>query len=322
MTKTYFSVIIPVFNEQPNLEPLYQRLLAVFNQLNQSYEIIFIDDGSTDQGFAILKEISQKDSRVKLISFRKNFGQTAALAAGFDFSQGEIIIALDADLENDPQDIPRLLTELNKGYDIVSGWRRNRWQNQFFSRRLTSNIANWLISEISGLKLHDYGCTLKVYRAEVVKDIQLYGEMHRFIPALAFWQGARISELAVNYQPRRFGQSKYGPARIFKVLLDLVTLKFLSGYAAKPIYFFGKIGLFSLFLGFLTFLWALYYKLTGQKDFIQTPLPVVVALFIILAILLILIGLLAEMVMRTYYQSSQKKSYAIKETKGFNSYKN
>jgi len=304
----YLSIIIPVFNEEENLKRLERRLSAVLRDIDRPYEIIFIDDGSTDQSFAILKDLVSQDRRIKLIQFRKNFGQTAALSAGIDFAQGKIIISMDADLENNPQDIPRLLAELEGGYDIVSGWRKERWQDKFFSRRLTSQMANYLISKIAGLRLHDYACTLKAYRAEVIKDINLYGEMHRFIPALAFWQGAKIKEIEVNYQPRQFGQSKYGLGRTLKVLLDLVTLKFLSGYATKPIYFFGKIGFISLFLGFLTFLWATYYKLTSQKDYIETPLPVVIALFIILAILLILIGLLAEMIMRTYHESQDKKS--------------
>ena len=307
------SIIIPVFNEQESLKELYQQLRDVLIKLDKPWEIVFVDDGSSDQSFSILKDIAKKDVGVRVIGFRKNFGQTVALAAGIDYAQGEVIILMDADLENDPQDIHRLLEELDKGYDVVSGWRKKRWLDKIFTRRLTSRIANWLISKIAGLKLHDYGCTLKAYHKDIIKNINLYGEMHRFIPALAFWQGAKVSEIEVNYQPRRFGQSKYGMDRIFKVLLDLVTLKFLSGYATKPIYFFGKIGLISLSLGFLTFLWATYYRVTGQKYYIETPLPVVIALFIILAILLILIGLLAEMIMRTYHESQNKKIYSIKE---------
>jgi glycosyltransferase involved in cell wall biosynthesis len=317
MKNIYLSIVIPVFNEAENLKELYQRLMAVLGKLNKSSEIIFIDDGSTDESFAVLSNLAEQDERVKIIQFRKNFGQTNTLAAGIDWARGEVIIPMDADLENDPQDIPKLLEELGRGYDIVSGWRKQRWSNRILSRRITSWAANWLISKIVGLKLHDYGCTLKAYRREIIKDVELYGEMHRFIPALAYWQGAEIKEIEVNYRPRQFGQSKYGLGRTFKVLLDLVTLKFLSGYATKPIYFFGKIGFVSLFFGFLVFLWATYYKLTGQKDYIETPLPVVVALFVILAVLLILIGLLAEMIMRTYHQSKGKKIYSIKRKVNF-----
>lgn len=317
INNAYLSIVIPLFNEQGNLKELYQRLTAVLDSLAKPYEIIFIDDGSTDQSFSILRDLARQDERVKIIQFRRNFGQTAAISAGVDYAQGEIIIPMDADFENDPQDIPRLLEELSQGYDVVSGWRKKRWADKVLTRRLTSRTANWLISKIAGLELHDYGCMLKAYKQTVIKNINLYGEMHRFIPALAFWQGAKVKEIEVNYQPRRFGQSKYGLGRTFKVLLDLITLKFLSGYATKPIYFFGKIGFVSLFFSFLTFLWATYYKLTGQKDYIETPLPVVIALFVILAVLLILIGLLAEMIMRTYHESGNKKIYSIKEKVNF-----
>lgn len=317
MNNLRLSIVIPVFNEEGNLVELYQRIIAVGQVLDESYEIVFVDDGSQDQSFSILKDLARQDKKVKLIQLRKNFGQTAALAAGIDYAQGQVIILMDADLENAPQDIFKLLAELDRGYDIVSGWRKARWKDKPLTRRLTSQVANWLISKIAGLRLNDYGCTLKAYRQEIIKNINLYGEMHRFIPALAFWQGAKIGEIEVNYQPRQFGQSKYGPARIAKVLLDLITLKFLSGYATKPIYFFGKIGFVSLFLGFLTFLWASYYKFIGQKDYIETPLPIVIALFIILAVLLVLIGLLAEMIMRTYHESQNKKIYSIKEKINF-----
>ena len=311
--RIYLSVVIPVFNEQDNLTELFKRILNICGSLNFSYEIIFVDDGSIDKSLSILKDISKNNNKVKVISFKKNFGQTAALSAGIDYARGEVIVSLDADLENDPNDIPLLLNELNHGFDVVSGWRKERWLNKIFTRRFTSQTANWLISKIAGLKLHDYGCTLKAYRRDVIKNINLYGEMHRFIPALAFWQGAKVKEIEVNYKPRQFGKSKYGLGRTFNVLLDLVTLKFLSGYAAKPIYFFGKIGFISIFLGFLTFLWATYYKIIGRSDYIQTPLPVVVVLFVVLAVLLILIGLLAEMIMRSYHESNDKKVYLIKE---------
>lgn len=313
----HLSIIIPVFDEQGSLVELFKEIAVVCQTIDKPYEVIFVDDGSKDQSFSILEEISSQNKQVKVITLRKNFGQTAALSAGVDYAKGEIIVLMDADLENNPQDIPILLEELDKDYDVVSGWRKERWADKFLTRQLTSRIANWLISKISGLKLHDYGCTLKAYRREIIKDINLYGEMHRFIPALAFWQGAKIKEIEVSYRPRQSGQSKYGLGRTSKVLLDLVTLKFLSGYATKPIYFFGKIGFISMLFGFLTFLWATYYKITNQRDYTQSPLPIVVVLFIILAVLLILIGLLAEMIMRTYHESKNKKIYSIREKINF-----
>lgn len=308
----YLSIIIPVFNEEKSLSRLCEEIVTACRNLNKSYEVIFVDDGSKDQSFFILQKLAEQNSRIRVISFGRNFGQTAALAAGIDRACGEIIIPMDADLENDPRDIPRLLEELDRGYDIVSGWRKKRWADRVITRRITSQAANWLIVKISGLRLHDYGCTLKAYRRETIKSVKLYGEMHRFIPVLASWRGARVGEVEVRYQPRQFGCSKYGLGRTSKVLLDLVTLKFLNNYATKPIYFFGKIGFISMGLGFLTFLWATYYKVTGQKDYIQTPLPIVMVLFIVLAVLLILIGLLAEMIMRIYNESENKKIYSIK----------
>ncbi len=313
MEKIYLSIIIPVFNEEQNLLPLSQKLTATLSGLGKSFEVIFVNDGSADKSLEVLKTLAENNSNFKIISFRRNFGQTAALAAGIKYAQGELIIPMDADLENDPADITRLLAELDKGYDLISGWRKNRWANKILTRRLTSRVANWLISLVSGVKLHDYGCMLKVYKKEIIKDINLYGEMHRFMPALAAWQGAKIGEIEVNYQPRQFGQSKYGLGRITKVLLDLVTIKFLSGYATKPIYFFGKFGFWSIFFGVLVFLWATYYKVAGLKDYIQTPLPVLSALFIIVGVLFILIGLLAEIIMRIYHQSTDRSIYSIKE---------
>lgn len=314
---SYLSVIIPFYNEEKNLAPLIERLSRVLVSLNKPFEVIFIDDGSSDNGFNILKGLLENKENWKIVRFKRNFGQTPALAAGIETAKGEKIILMDADLENDPQDIPMLLSELDKGYDVVSGWRKKRWSDKILTRRLTSQTANWLISKISGLCLHDYACTLKAYQSDTIKNINLYGQMHRFIPALAFWQGARVKEIEVHFQPRQFGQSKYGLNRMSRVLLDLVTLKFLSGYATKPIYFFGRIGLISLLFGFLTFLWAFYYKITGQKDFVETPLPIVIVLFVFLAVLLVLIGLLAEMIMRTYHESGNKKIYSVKERVNF-----
>ncbi|TSD05532.1 MAG: dolichol-phosphate mannosyltransferase [Parcubacteria group bacterium Athens0714_12] len=313
----YLSIIIPVYNEEESLNRLAKKLKSILENLNKSWEIIFIDDGSNDKGFEIVSNLAKEDHRIKVIKFRKNFGQTAALSAGFNCAQGEIIIPMDADLENDPNDIPRLLEKINQGYDLVSGWRKKRWKDNPLTKRMTSLSANWLISKVTGVKLHDYGCTMKAYRKEIIKSVKLYGEMHRFIPALASWQGAKIGEIEVKYQPREFGKSKYGLERIGKVILDLITVKFLSGYATKPIYFFGKLGFISFFIGIFAFFLATYYKLTGQKDYIQTPLPIFTALFLIAGILLILIGLLAEMIMRNYHESQNKQIYSIKEKINF-----
>lgn len=317
MSDYYLSLVVPVYNEQDNLRDLSEKIKFALSQLNRKYEIIFVNDGSTDKSLDYLKDLAQKEPNLKIIDFRKNFGQTAALAAGIDNAQGEIIIPLDADLENDPTDIPRLISKLNENYDVVSGWRKNRWKNKIFTRRLTSLAANWLISAVTKVKLHDYGCTLKAYRREIIKEVGLYGEMHRFIPALASWQGARVAEIEVNYQPRRFGKSNYGLGRTFKVVLDLMTIKFLSGYSTKPIHFFGAVGFISIFIGFLAGSLAVYYKLTQQKDFIETPLPVLTALFFIVGVLFILIGLLAEMIMRVYHETQRRPIYAIKEKINF-----
>ena len=313
----YLSIIIPIYNEEESLNYLFEKLKPVLDNLNKSWEIIFIDDGSVDKSFQVISKQAQKDTRIKVIKFRKNFGQTAALSAGFNFAQGEIIIPIDADLENDPNDIPHLLKKIDQGYDLVSGWRKERWKDNPFTRRLTSNLANCLISYVTGIKLHDYGCTMKAYHREIIKGIKLYGEMHRFIPALGSWQRAKITEIEVNYQPRKFGKSKYGLNRTGKVLLDLITVKFLGDYSTKPIYFFGKLGFISLFIGMIAFLWATYYKLTGQKDYVETPLPIFIALFVIAGIILVLIGLLAEMIMRIYHEGQNKEIYSIKEKINF-----
>lgn len=317
MSDYFISLVIPVYNEKENLEELYQKIKKMAEDFNHTYEAIFVNDGSTDGSLNVLKKISDNNPNLKIIDFRKNFGQTAALAAGIDNAKGEIIIPMDADLENDPADIPKLISKINEGYNVVSGWRRNRWKNKFFTRRLTSLSANWLISYVTKVKLHDYGCTLKAYRKEIIKEVGLYGEMHRFIPALASWQGAKVTEVEVNYQPRIHGKSNYGLNRTFKVLLDLMTIKFLSGYSTKPIHFFGGAGFISIIIGFLSGLLAVYYKVTRQKDFISTPLPVLTALFLIVGVLFILIGLLAEMLMRVYHETQHRPIYAIKEKINF-----
>jgi glycosyltransferase involved in cell wall biosynthesis len=308
------SVVIPVYNEQDNIFPLYEGLNAALQNVGQSYEVILVNDGSSDATESNLEAVATKDSRFKIIHFRRNFGQTAAMMAGIDFASGEVIIGLDGDLQNDPADIPKLLDKLAEGYDVVSGWRRSR-KDAAVSRNLPSRIANLLISTISGVRLHDYGCTLKAYKRDVVKGVRLYGEMHRFIPIYAHWQGGRVTEIPVNHHPRIHGRSKYGLERVVKVILDLVVVKFLASYANKPIYVFGGFGLFSIAISFLAGLWAIYLKFFGDKSFIQTPLPLLVALTFITGIMSILMGLIAEIIMRTYYESQGKQVYLIRDTR-------
>lgn len=310
------SIIIPVYNEEESLRPLYDELKQVVQQIQKNTEIIFVNDGSKDNSESILNHLAEQDKMVKVIHLQANFGQTAAIAAGLDHAEGEIIIPIDADLQNDPRDIPRLLAKLEEGYDVVSGWRKNR-QDKWFNRTLPSLVANKLISIISGVKLHDYGCTLKAYRRKVIKDVKLYGEMHRFIPIYSAWYGAKVTEIVVNHRPRRFGKSKYGFERVIKVLLDLIVIKFLGDYAHKPIYVFGGVGILSFILAFLSGLWALYLKFFQKVSFIQTPLPLLFVLLIVLGFNAILLGLLAEISIRTYYEAQNKPTYLIKEKRNF-----
>ena len=311
------SIIIPIYNEEKSILKLYQKLKKVLSNLSMQYEIIAINDGSIDNSYKVLKEISQNDDIFKVINFRKNFGQTAAISAGIDASKGEIIIPMDADLENRPEDIPNLLNKLNEGYDVVSGWRKDRWKESFFTRRLTSYIANWLISKIVGLKLHDYGCTMKVYRRNIIKDIKFYGDMHRFIPAYAVWYGAKIVEVPIDYKPREHGESKYGIGRTFRVLLDILTVKFLTDYFNRPMHFFGKIGFWLFSFSFLSGLLALFLRFYLGISLILTPLPLLTVFLIIIGIQFILMGLLAEILIRTYYESQDKPIYLIKDKINF-----
>jgi len=306
------SVIIPVFNEEKNILPLYEKLTAVLKQLQQGYEVIFIDDGSTDNTLNHLRLISKVDPSVKVISFLRNYGQTAALSAGIDFSKGTIIIPMDGDLQNDPEDIPLLLQKIEEGADVVSGWRKDR-RDRFLTRRLPSIIANKIISFIGGVPLHDYGCTLKAYKRGILKNIRLYGEMHRFIPIYAKWVGARVTEVPVQHFPRTSGFSKYGMMRIFKVILDLMVVKFLLSYSQKPIYVFGGVGLFMMFAGFVSGVYAIFLKLFRGVSFILTPLPLLCVLLVMLGFMSILMGFLAEILTRTYYESQRKPTYQIKE---------
>jgi len=306
----YLSVVLPVYNEEGNLPELMRKLEIALDSYD--YEIIAVNDGSRDRSFEIIKEACQKNERIKAINFRRNYGQTAAINAGIHFTQGELIAIIDSDLENDPSDITILIEKLNEGYDLVSGWRQARWKGQFFTRKLPSIMANKLISKVSGVKLHDYGCTLKVYRRDVIKDILLYGQMHRFIPVYCHWQGGRVTELPVNYTPRRFGKSNYGLSRTYKVILDLLMIKFMDKYMQRPIHFFGSAGLISFIISLASAALAFYFKFTGQKDLIQTPLPVFSAVFFIVGVLMILLGVNAEILMRTYYESQNKLPYTIR----------
>lgn len=312
------SVTVPVFNEEQSLRLLYEKVRDVLDGLNRLWELIFVNDGSSDSSATVLDSLAREDSRVKVVHFRRNFGQTAAMMAGFDYACGNIIIPMDGDLQNDPADIPRLIAELERGYDVCSGWRKNR-QDAKLSRRLPSVIANRLISIISRVHLHDYGCTLKAYRKEVVKGIKLYGEMHRFVPIYASWHGARVTELPVNHYPRKFGSSKYGLERTLKVVLDLIVIKFLDRYAQKPMYIFGTVGFASLAVAFVAASYALYLKFFDRVSLIQTPLPLLVVLTILIAMMCFLMGLLAELLTRTYHESQDKSVYLVASTRNLDS---
>lgn len=307
----HLSVVSPLLNEQENIKPLYDQITETLAG-KYEYEIIFIDDGSTDKSFEVLAELQKADPHVRVIRFRKNFGQTAALSAGFKHSRGEIIVALDADLQNDPADIPKMIDKLNEGFDVVSGWRKKR-HDKLITRLIPSKMANWLISRITGVRLHDNGCTLKAYRKEVLDATNLYGEMHRFIPAHASWSGAKIAEMVVNHRPRIAGEAKYGLARTWKVILDLITVKFLGSYSTKPIYIFGGLGLLSTLGAFIFGMIVIYQKLARGADMSDNPLLILTAVLILSMIQFILMGLLAELLVRTYHESQNRPTYVIKE---------
>jgi len=309
------SVVIPLYNEAENVEPLYSELTAALAEAGHTYEIIVVDDGSRDDSFARLKALHERDPRWRIIRFRRNFGQTAGFSAGFAAAHGEIIITSDADLQNDPRDIPKLLAKMDEGYDIVSGWRVNR-KEPFLSRRLPSMMANRMISGVTGVALHDYGCSLKAYRAEVVKNVRLYGELHRFIPAVASWMGVTVAEVPVNDRSRRFGRSKYGIGRTFRVLLDLITVRFMLGYATRPLQVFGRLGLASAGLGVLFGLYLTYVKLFLGQNIGSRPLLLLAVLLVILGVQMISMGLIAEMVMRVYHEAQDKPIYVIREQLG------
>ncbi len=311
------SVTVPVFNEEKNLDDLYNKLVLVLDKMMCPYEIIFVNDGSSDKSLDIINRLAGADKKVKVIHFTRNFGQTAAMMAGFDHAEGDIIIPIDADMQNDPKDIPKLVEKLNQGFDVCSGWRKNR-KDSTFKKVLVSKIANKIISKISGVRLKDYGCTLKAYRKNVIKGVRLYGEMHRFIPVYASWEGAKITEIPVTHHPRIHGKSNYGLERTFKVLLDLIVITFLDNYAQKPIYVFGGAGFLSLIFSFCTFFYASYLKYFKGISYIDTPLPVLASITMLGAFMCILLGLLAEMIMRTYYETQQKSIYLIENSKNIN----
>jgi glycosyltransferase involved in cell wall biosynthesis len=310
--KESLSIVIPVFNEEDNIFPLYDGLMAVLESIGYRYEILFVNDASTDNSAQKLDELASRSELVKVIHFKRNFGQTAAMMAGINYSSNDIIIPMDGDMQNDPQDIPRLLEKLNEGYDVCSGWRKDRKDNSL-KRNLPSKMANFMISRISGVSLHDYGCSLKAYKRDVIENVKLYGEMHRFIPIYAVWQGAKVTEIPVTHHARKHGESKYGINRTFKVILDLMVIKFLEQYAHKPIYLFGGFGFFNFFLSFVSFLGMIYLKYWEDRSFIKTPLPFLVILFLMVGILSILLGLIAELLNRTYYESQNKPVYLIKK---------
>ncbi|SMP07362.1 Glycosyltransferase involved in cell wall bisynthesis [Desulfurobacterium pacificum] len=308
------SIVIPVFNEEENVPILYDKLKKVLDNLGIGYEIIFVDDGSTDRTREILEEIASKDKKVKVIEFARNFGQTSAMMAGMDFATGDVIITMDGDLQNDPEDIPRLLEKIEEGYDVVSGWRKNR-KDAAISRKLPSKIANWLIGKITGVRIHDYGCTLKAYRSDVIKKVRLYGELHRFIPALAstVTSTSKIIEIPVKHHPRIYGKSKYGISRTFKVIVDLIFIWFLKKFMQKPIHFFGILGLILLLIGSVSFLYLLGLKLLGHSIG-GRPLLIISVLFILSGLQMFTTGIISEILMRIYYESQNKTPYVVGRT--------
>lgn len=306
------SIVVPIYNEAENIKDLYNHIFSSLAQCQLAYELILVDDGSSDGSFEILKAIAVANPSVKVIRFRRNFGQTAAMAAGFSAAVGKIIIPMDGDLQNDPSDIPRLVDKINEGYDVVSGWRKNR-QDTFINRKLPSVIANQLISKMTGVHLHDYGCTLKAYRREVLEGINLYGEMHRFVPALASQVGAKVTEMPVAHHPRLRGVSKYGISRTTRVLLDLMTVKFLLAYSTKPIQLFGKWGIYTLLAGMTSGMVVIYMKFFEHMSMNRNPLLILTAFLLFMGVQFIVLGLLGELNARTYYEAQAKPIYVVKE---------
>jgi len=307
------SVVIPIYNEKDSIYRLYEELEKTLPAINLNYEVLLIDDGSTDGTFSELLKIHKKNKLFKIISFRRNFGQTSAISAGFDFAEGDVIVTLDADLQNDTRDIPLLLDKINEGYDIVSGWRINR-KDKAATRRFPSMVANKIISKLTGVYLHDYGCTLKAYRSLVIKNIDLYGEMHRYIPAIASWMGVKIAEVPVRHHSRKFGRSKYGVSRTIKVILDIITLKFLLSYSQRPIQVFGLLGLFTAAAGFIITLYLIIMRVFFSQPLGDRPLFILSIFMIFVGIQLLTMGLLAEVLMRVHHEVRNRTTYVIKET--------
>ncbi len=308
----YLSVVLPVYNEEESLDLQYKAIMDAVKKLNRTYEVIFVDDGSTDKSADILKSIAKKDKNVKIVLFRRNFGQTAAMAAGIDHSKGEVIVFMDSDLQNEPEDIIKLLDKIDEGYDVVSGWRNKRQDS--WHRKLPSMIANRLISKVTGVPLHDLGCSLKAYRGEILRQVNLYGEMHRFIPVHASWIGAKITEIPVGHHARQFGHSKYGIKRTFKVILDLITVKFMGSYSTKPIYVFGGTGLISLLIAFFSGSATILMKIFIHQNMTRNPLFMLTVMLIILGVLFIQMGILAEIMIRIYHESRDIPPYKVRET--------
>jgi dolichol-phosphate mannosyltransferase len=309
----HLSILIPVYNEEDNIEPLVERLFTVLHTLPHAFEVLVIDDGSRDRSFERLQTAAARLPELKVVRFRRNYGQTAAMMAGIDFARGDVLVSLDADLQNDPADIPLLLAKLEEGFDVVSGWRKAR-RDARFRRTMVSRAANWMISRISGVRLSDYGCTLKAYRRDVIKGVKLYGEMHRFIPIYATWLGARVTEIPVRHHPRLRGESKYGLERVAKVLLDMIVVSFLDRFFVKPIYVFGGVGLLSIVAAFGTLGLMIWLRFARGVSMILTPLPLLSALFFLIGTISILMGLLAEMTVRTYFESQHRSAYTVRES--------
>ncbi len=309
------SVVIPIYNEEKNIAPLYEELQGVLHSLPYDHEIVFVDDGSQDRSLELLETIQQGDSKVVLVSFRRNFGQTAAMSAGFHYASGDIIATLDGDMQNDPHDLPMFLKKMEEGYDLVSGWRHKR-QDPFLNRRLPSIIANKIISTVTGVHLHDYGCTLKTFRKEITQGIHLYGEMHRFIPAIASGVGSKIAEVKANHRARRFGSSKYGISRTLRVVLDLMTVKFLLSYATRPIHVFGMLGLLSGGLGFSLALLMTIQRMFFEIPMADRPLLLLAVLLLFMGVQFISMGLLGELQVRTYHESQGKPIYVVRKVLG------
>jgi glycosyltransferase involved in cell wall biosynthesis len=304
------TVTVPLYNEAENIPILHQRIQDAMNALGRSWELIFVNDGSTDGSAKVLDALAASDPHLTVVHFQRNFGQTAAFMAGLDHARGHIVVPMDGDLQNDPADVAKLIAKLDEGFDVVSGWRKDRKDNPM-KRNFPSRIANSIISRVSGVPLHDYGCSLKAYRRELLEGVKLYGEMHRFVPIYASWNGARVTEMEVTHHPRLHGESKYGLERVFKVVLDLLVVKFLFRYAGKPIYIFGGFGLLSILGGGITGVWALVLKIFFAVSLIQTPLPLLTVFLGAIGVLSILMGLLAEMLNRTYHESQGKSVYRI-----------